>query len=343
MKEAMFYEKSDGKIRCKLCWRECLIKRDSTGFCRVRKNIDGKLFSLNYGKIVSLAIDPIEKKPFFHFAPGSHSLSIASVGCTFRCAFCCNFPISQEWDEIKGKNYSPKDIVKIALRNNVQGISYTYTEPTAFFEFAYDVAKLAKKANLYNNFVTNGYTQPEAIRKISKYLDAVVIDLKNSGDREAYRRLSSVSNSEKIFESILEYKRKGVWIEITNLIIPKFGEDLKTIEKFCKWIYENLGEETSLHFIRFFPSYKLFLPQTDIGFLEKCVEIARKTGLKFVYIGNVPGHNYENTYCPECGELLIDRFGVTMVRIFLDEKMNCPRCGEHIPIAGEKWIEKRDL
>jgi pyruvate formate lyase activating enzyme len=197
MKEALFYEKlDDEKVKCKLCWRECVIAKEKIGFCRVRKNIQGRLYSLNYGKIISMAVDPIEKKPFYHFAPGSSALSIACAGCNFACVFCCNYEISQEWLTY-GIEKSPEEIVEIASRQ-AEGLSYTYTEPTVWIEYLLAIAKLAKKKGLYNTMVTNGYTQLEAVKELCKYLDAVVIDLKNSGNKKAYAELSSVPNPENI-------------------------------------------------------------------------------------------------------------------------------------------------
>ncbi len=334
MKEAMFWNSSEK--RCELCARRCMIAEGAAGFCRVRKNIKGKLYSLNYGKLCSVAVDPIEKKPFFHFAPGSHSFSISTVGCNFRCNFCCNFEISQEWEEIWGKEYTPKDVVNLAMKQGTQGISYTYTEPTIQYEFAYDTAKLASKAGLYNTFVTNGYTMPEPIRKISKYLDAAVVDLKASGNEKFYQKFSGVPKTEPIYNALLAYKENKIFLEITDLLVPKYGDNIEDVRKLCKWIFDNLGAETPLHFIRFFSSYKLSLQQTDVAVLEKAHDIARQEGLKYVYLGNV-SHKYENTFCPECGALLIERQNIFMTKFLL--KDGCPKCGEKIPLAGKKWIK----
>lgn len=333
MKEAMFYEKlKNKKTKCNLCARTCTITEANFGFCRVRKNIKGKLYSLNYGKIASMGIDPIEKKPFFHFAPGSKTLSITTVGCNFRCDYCCNYELSQEWEEIYGEEQSPKQIVDLAIEYNCQGISYTYTEPTIFFEFAYDTAKKAKKKGLYNCFVTNGYTTPKPIKKISKYLDAAVIDFKASANPEFYKRFIKVPDVMPIYEALKTYKKHGVFLEITNLIVPKFGENLKDVKKLCNWIVNNIGPDTPMHFIRFFPSYKLDLPQTDIKILEKVCNIAKKQGLKYIYLGNVVGHEYENSFC-ECGELLIKRLGIQLFKY----KRKCLKCGKDMLIKGKKW------
>ncbi len=343
MKEASFYKKlKDEKVQCFLCPRNCIIPEGKTGFCRVRKNIGGKLFSLVYGKLCAVAIDPIEKKPLNMFAPGSHTLSISTVGCNFRCSFCCNWEISQEWKDVGGEEYSPQQLIKIAKNYGVQGFSYTYVEPTIFFEFAHDTAELATKNGFYNMFVTNGFTTSDAIKEISKYLDAVVVDLKCSGNLEAYKKLSQVPKVQPIFDTLISYKENKVFIEITDLIIPKYGDNEKDIKKLCKWIVENLGPETPLHFIQFFPSYKLLnLPRTPVETMEKAYLIAKKEGLKYVYLGNVHGHKYENTYCPNCGKLLIERTIMGITNFLLRKDLKCPNCGEKIPIRGVKWIPKR--
>jgi pyruvate formate lyase activating enzyme len=342
MKEAMFYEKLPNKrVRCKLCARYCQIPDGVIGFCRVRKNEKGKLYSLVYGKLCSVEIDPIEKKPFFQFAPGSRTLSISTVGCTFHCAFCCNYPISHDWEYIIGKDYTPEQVINLALNKEVEGISYTYTEPTVFYEFAYDCAKMAKERKLYNCFVTNGFTTPEAIKKISPYLDAAVVDLKASGNPKVLGKLSLVHKVEPIFDALLAYKKNKVYVEITNLIIPDIGDDLRDVRKLCKWIIENLGDNIPLHFIRFFPSYKLIKPRTPIETLKRCYDVAKKEGLKYVYYGNVPGEKFENTVCPDCGETLIERFNVYLTKFLLKKGSKCPNCGKEIIIAGKEWIPRR--
>jgi len=337
MKAAAFWEKMKGnRVRCKLCWRECEITPGATGFCGVRKNVNGRLYSLNYGRVISCAVDPIEKKPFFHFAPGSRAFSFSSFGCNFACKFCCNYEISQEWKGILSlaEEKTPEEIV--ALAKGVEGVSYTYSEPTVWVEFLLDIAKLARKEKLYNTMVTNGYMQPSVAREIAKYVDAVVIDLKNSGNGKAYSELSSVQHAERIFENALEFYRKGLWIELTNLIIPGYGDSDVEIRKFCRWVVENLGSNVPVHFLRFFPSYKLLhVPPTPVEFLEKCLKIAKEEGINYAYLGNVPGSRYENTYCHACGELLMERYGILLRRINLirkGEKARCPHCGEEIPV-----------
>ncbi len=328
MKKARFWKKDGDVIECFLCRRKCKLKEGQVGVCGVRKVINGELFSLNYGRVAAAHVDPIEKKPFYHFYPGSQVFSISSVGCNFKCKFCCNFELAQEWKDM-GIEMSVEEVVSHAKISD--GIAFTYNEPTIWGEFVLDVAKEAKKNGLFNVMVTNGYSTTESIKEFGKYIDAVVIDVKNSLNKEAYIKLSSVPNPEEILESILEWKKMGVWIEITNLIVTRWGENEKDVEWFGKWIVENLGDETPYHILRYYPSYKLDLPPTPEEFLLKSVEISKKVGLKFVYLGNVSSTEYENTYCPVCGTKLIERKGFFVTKINLDNG-KCPKCGYKIPI-----------
>ncbi len=333
-KIAMFWKRMDSVVKCSLCYRMCTIKEGKRGFCGVRINRNGTLYSLVYGKITAANIDPIEKKPLFHFHPGSSTFSISTVGCNFRCQFCCNWVLSQE-TEIIGREVSPETIVEWALKYGANGISYTYNEPTVFYEFAYDTAKIAHSKNLYNTFVTNGYLTPEAIREIAPYLDAATVDFKGSGDAEFYRKFMSVPDPSPIYESLLELKRNKIFTEVTNLVVPQVGDDPDNLRKLARWIVENLGPETPFHLIRFYPEYKMldFNP-TPISTLEKLASIAKSEGLQYVYIGNVPGHELENTYCPSCGELLIARYGFTIHKWNVKDDNRCPKCGEKINIIG---------
>jgi len=240
-----------------------------------------------------------------------------------------------EWKKISGNELSPKQIIKLAKKYNVEGLAYTYVEPFIFFEYAYDTAELAK--DFYNVFVTDGYGTPEAVDKISKNLDAAVVDFKCSANPDSYRKLSLVHDIQPIFDCLLELKKKKVFIEISNLIIPKHGDDPKDIQKLCRWIVDNLGPNIPFHIIRFFPSYKMLdTPHTPIKTLEKAYEIAKKEGLKYVYLGNVPGHKYESTYCSQCGELVIFRKN-GRIQILTDKNFKC-KCGKTIPIAGKQYI-----
>jgi pyruvate formate lyase activating enzyme len=315
LKEAMFYEKlEDNLVNCDLCSHRCRRIADfKRGICGVRENRDGKLYSLVYGKAVARSVDPIEKKPLFNFLPGSRSYSIATVGCNFRCDNCQNYDISQlpkERNIIVGQDVSPEEIVSAAKRSNCASIAYTYSEPTIFFEYAYDIAKLARKEGLKNVFVTNGYIAPEALKEISPYLDAANIDLKSFSD-EFYRK-SCGAHLQPVLDSIRLYKRLGIWIEITTLIIPTLNDSEEELRKIAGFIKE-VGEDTPWHITQFHPMYNLpDLPRTPVSTLRKARQIGLEAGLRYVYEGNVPGETGENTYCYNCGKPLIRRFGYSI-------------------------------
>ena len=334
--EAMLYSPlPEKRVRCYLCARVCTIPDGGVGFCQVRKNEGGKLFALAYGKACSVAVDPITKKPLAHFNPGSSVLSIAAGGCNFRCQFCDNWMISQE-KGIGGTEMSPEDIVRATNENSCQGISYTYTEPTIFMEYAYDTAKLAKQVGFFNTFVTNGYMTREAVHTIAPYLDAATVDFKGGADPEFYKKFSAVPSVEPIFASLLEMKRHDIHVEITNLVVPKIGESLDRIRELATWIRDNMGKDTVFHLLRFHPDYKMTeITSTPIPTLEKAYKISREAGLNYVYLGNVPGHPYENTYCPKCHEMVIKRFSFEIVKWNLTKDMSCPVCGTNIPIKGK--------
>lgn len=334
MKKAMLWQKINSAVQCNLCARRCKIPKNGLGFCLVRKNIDGILYTLNYGKIISMNADPMEKKPLFHFYPGSFAFSIASPGCNFACKFCQNWEISQVFregtQEVVGLDYTPEQIVNYALKNNCKAISYTYTEPTIFFEFAYDTAKLAVKKGLKNTFVTNGYMTIEALKKISKYLHAASVDFKCSGNASYYLKLASVPRVEPIYETLIEMKKRKIHIEITDLLIPKYNK-MQDLEKLVVWIEENLGKDTPFHILRFFPHYKLTdVPPTSLELLNKAYEIASKH-LNFVYIGNLPGYK-EDTVCPGCKTTVVKRYGFYLIENKL-KKGKCPECGYKIAIS----------
>jgi pyruvate formate lyase activating enzyme len=336
LKEAMLYEQlKKNDVKCNLCARRCTIRDGGIGFCLVRKNEGGKLYSLVYAKACSACVDPINKKPLSHFNPGSLVMSIATVGCNFRCRFCDNWVISQE-KEISGYDFPPEQVVKATKENGCQGISYTYTEPTIFFEYAYDTATLAHKEGFFNTFVTNGYMTTEAVRTIAPVLDAATVDFKGAGDPEFYKEFSSVPSVEPIYDSLKEMKTHGIHVEITNLVVPKIGDDLETIRELATWVKDNLGRDTPFHLLRFHPNYRLNeIPSTSVQTLEKACDLSKEAGLNYVYIGNVPGHRFENTYCPNCKELLIKRFSFEIVKWNLTEDMRCPACGENIAIKGK--------
>ncbi len=335
-KEAMLYEQlPENKVLCNLCGRRCTIPEGAIGFCLVRKNEEGKLYSLVYAKACSACVDPITKKPLSHFHPGSLVMSIATVGCNFRCRFCDNWAISQE-KEIKGYDFPPEQVVKATKDNGCQGISYTYTEPTIFFEYAYDTAALAHEQGFFNTFVTNGYMTPEAVQTIAPFLDAATVDFKGGADPEFYKKFSAVPSVEPIYESLREMRKNDIHVEITNLVVPKMGDSMERIRELATWIRDNLGKDVPFHLLRFHPDYRLTeLPSTPVKTLEQACDVSREAGLHYVYIGNVPGHRYENTYCPNCHELLIKRFSFEIVQWSLTKDMRCPACGQSIAIRGQ--------
>jgi len=331
MKEAMLYERLDGKrVKCNLCSRRCLILDGKRGFCGVRENREGVLYSLVYGRCASWAIDKIEKKPFYHFFPGTDSFSFATVGCNFRCLHCQNWEISQA-KEIFGEELSPQQIVQLAKRYRCHGIAYTYTEPTIFFEYAYDTAELARKEGLYNVFVTNGYMTPETIKEM-KNIDASRIDLKSMNDK-FYREICSAT-LEPVLNSIKLLHKKG-HIEIINLVIPTKNDSDEELKELAKWVAE-LDKDIPLHFTAFYPANKMLdVPPTPLKTLEKARKIAMEEGVRYVYTGNVPGHEGENTYCYNCGELLIERYGFNILKYNITDDKRCPKCGKNIKIVTE--------
>jgi pyruvate formate lyase activating enzyme len=334
--EAMLYEKQpDKKVKCRLCARRCLISEGARGFCLVRKNEDGTLYSLNYGKAVSAGVDPISKKPLSHFNPGAQVMSIAAAGCNFRCQFCDNWMISQD-KEVAGRNFPPAEVVKAAREQNCQGISYTYTEPTIYMEYAYETAKIARQVGFFNTFVTNGYMTPEAVKTIAPYLDAATVDFKGGGDPDFYKSQSAVPSVEPIYKTLKELKLNGVHIEITNLIVPKIGDSMEKIKDMATWIATYLGKDTVFHLLRFHPDYKMTtIPATSMETMEKAYMTAKEAGLPYTYLGNTSGHPGENTYCPNCGEAVIKRYSFEITKWNLTKDMRCPVCGTSIPIKGK--------
>jgi len=340
VREAKFWEPlkdKPGWVKCNLCHRRCLIAPGRWGVCGVRKNVDGKLYTYVYGLLTSYNIDPIEKKPLSHFNPGSQVLSISTVGCNFFCQFCQNWEISQSRLEkgLYGEYHSPDEVVKDALNVGADGISYTYNEPTIMYEFMYDVAVRARKAGLFNTMVTNGYITPEAIDELGNYMDAATVDFKGGGNREFYRKHMGVPDPEPIFETLKAMKQKGIWIEITNLVVPRYGDSEDDIRKLARWVVDNLGDRVPFHLLKFYPAYKMIdLESTPVKTLEKLAKVAKGEGLKYVYIGNVPGHPLEHTYCPNCGYPVIERYGFYVTAWRLTKDNRCPRCGAKIDIVG---------
>jgi pyruvate formate lyase activating enzyme len=310
MKEAMFWEKKEPPVvQCSLCFHRCTIGDGKRGICGVRENRDGTLYSLVYGKSISQAIDPIEKKPLFHFMPGTNIFSVATVGCNFKCLHCQNFNISQAGSsgEIYGEDLPPERIVSLTKQSQCDSIAYTYTEPTIYFEYALDTAKLANLEGINNIFVTNGYITPEALRTIKPYLDGANIDLKSLSD-DFYKKICG-ARVQPVLDSIRLYRELGIWIEITTLVIPTYNDSEEEMRGIARFILE-LGPDVPWHISQYYPTYKLNdQPRTPIETLVRAREIGLDMGLRYVYLGNVPAGEGENTYCYRCGGLLIGRTG----------------------------------
>ena len=329
----MFFKKlDDTKVQCNLCRHRCIIENGKKGICRVRENRDGTLYSLVYRKLISENIDPIEKKPFFHFHPGSTAFSIATVGCNFRCMNCQNYEISQlprELNQIMGKDVSPETIVDNALQYQCKSIAYTYTEPTIFFEYAYETAVIAIGKSIKNVFVTNGYTTREALETIKPYLHAANVDLKSFSE-ETYKKLCG-ARLEQVLDCIRSYKELGIWIEITTLIIPEINDSDAELREIAGFIKE-VGPEIPWHVSRFYPQYRLVeKPPTPIDTLRRAREIGMEAGLRYVYEGNAPGEEGGNTYCYHCKKVLIKRYGYQIMENNIVHG-KCPDC--NTPIDG---------
>lgn len=331
IKEAMLYEKLDGlNVHCNLCAHRCTLKPDRRGVCGVRENRDGILYSLVYGTLIAENIDPIEKKPFFHVYPASRSYSIATVGCNLSCDFCQNHDISQmprATRMITGEDYLPAEIVARAKKSGAKTIAYTYTEPTVYFELAYDTAKIAMENGLKNVFVTNGFMTGETIEAIAPYLTAANVDLKSFRD-EFYKKQCG-ARLHPVLESLKKMKEMGIWVEITTLLIPSLNDSEEELEDIAQFI-AGLGVETPWHISRFHPQFKMQnLPVTPLASLHSAVKIGKQAGLKYVYCGNVPGDQGENTYCFNCGHLLIERWGFQIKSMNL-KGHQCTNCGTEL-------------
>lgn len=327
MKEAMFFEKLENKrVKCNLCRHHCVIEDGKTGICRVRENQGGVLYSLVYRKLISENIDPIEKKPLYHFYPGTTSFSVATVGCNFRCLNCQNYEISQlpkDHDQIVGRDVAPEKIVEDAMSYRCKSIAYTYTEPTIFFEYAYEIAKIATQKSLKNVFVTNGYTTREALTTIKPYLHAANVDLK-SFSKETYKKVCG-ARLENVLDCIRSYKEMGLWIEITTLVIPEINDSESELRQIAEFI-KSVGPEIPWHVSRFYPRYRLIeKPPTPVDTLRMAREIGLEVGLRYVYEGNVPGEGGENTYCYKCKKVLIKRYGYQIIENNI-VNLRCPGC-----------------
>ncbi|MDO8136923.1 MAG: AmmeMemoRadiSam system radical SAM enzyme [Candidatus Brocadiales bacterium] len=330
--EAMYYKKlEDLRVECQLCPKQCRIADLERGYCGVRENRSGKYYTLVHSRVCALHIDPIEKKPFFHYLPGTPSLSLATAGCNVECKFCQNWQISQfRPEQIESIKLSPKEVIKHAKENSCPSVAYTYTEPVIFYEFMYDIARVGKEEGVTSVMVSNGYIKEEPLVELCRYLDAVKIDLK--AFTEKFYKEACSSELKPILETLLTLKKLGIWFELVVLIVPTLNDSEGEIKEMCAWVFKELGPDVPIHFSRFHPTYKIKnLPPTSVRTLEKARQIALDAGLHFAYVGNVPGHEGENTYCPGCKELVIKRVGFTILQNTV-RGGKCHHC-QH-PIAG---------
>ncbi|MFA6134925.1 MAG: AmmeMemoRadiSam system radical SAM enzyme [Phycisphaerae bacterium] len=330
--EAMLWEVMDGRrVKCKLCGHGCIIAAGKYGLCAVRENIAGALKTLNYSALVAIHVDPIEKKPLFHFLPGTRSLSVAAAGCNFQCEFCQNWEISQsprDGRTIRGEAVSPEQIVSAAVNYDCPSISYTYTEPTVYFELAYDTCKLARQRSLRNCFVSNGFMTPLAVETIAPYLDAINVDLKAFRD-ETYQKIMR-GRLEPVLTCLKALVKAGIWLEVTTLVVPGMNDSPEELRDIALFIARDLGPQVPWHVSRFHGDYKMSgTPATPISTLELACRMGKDAGLRYVYAGNVPGQPAERTICPSCGHVVIDRVGMSTRAIDMKDG-RCGRCDHAI-------------
>jgi pyruvate formate lyase activating enzyme len=330
--EADFYHKLDNKlVGCDLCPRRCVIAPGQRGVCRVRENRDGKLYSVVYGRPCSMNKEPIEKAPLFHFLPGHQRITLATAGCNQFCKYCQNWEISQARPEdLQSLDLSPADVVELAVKERVPIICFTYSEPVVFYEYMTDIARLARAKGIRTAVVTGGYINPEPLKQLCTMVDAIKIDLKGFTP-EFYQNVCN-STLEPVLEACKIVAQSRTHLELVNLVVPALNDDTSTIRKMCRWIRDNVGDTVPVHFTAFHPEYRLQnSPPTPVATLESAIAVAKSEGLKFTYIGNVPGHKTEeNTYCPNCGRVLIKRSGYSILENNL-KNGKCPFCGTRIP------------
>lgn len=334
-REVPLYEKErGGRVRCCVCERRCRIQEGSFGWCKVRKNIGGTLYTIYYGEISGIESRPIEIKPFFHFYPGSSALTYSTWSCNLACPWCQNHHISKETPAPGVRYISPEEIIDETLRRGDDGVCVSFNEPTMLFEHSIDTFRLAKKRRLYTTFVSNGYMTKEALLLlIDAGLDAINIDIK--GDEEVYREYCGGASVEVPWRNARFLKETGIDVEIINLIIPDVNDSETSVKALILRHLKEVGKDTPIHFTRYFPAYKFKKKETPIQTLLMAYRIAKEEGIRFPYLGNLRGHPFENTYCPRCGELLIERMGYSIIKAKIDETKRCPHCRESLPIKGE--------
>ncbi|MBN1454767.1 MAG: AmmeMemoRadiSam system radical SAM enzyme [Methanomicrobia archaeon] len=343
LRAALLYERENDCVRCMTCERSCKIAVGKLGFCKTRKNIDGDLYTLEYGDISSMSANPIEKKPFFHFFPGSRALTVGSYGCNFTCPWCQNWEISKAAPTPERCNYvSPERFVRLIKETGCQGTSISFNEPTLLLEYALDVFPRARAAGYYNTAVTNGYMSADALRLLVEHgLDAMNVDIKGC---EATVKRYCGADGEKVWRNIRTAKRLGVHVELTTLIIPAVSDDEDCLRCIARRIKEEVGVDTPWHVTQYYPAYQsrsigLFDGRTPVALLERAWVIGKKEGLQYVYLGNVPGHPFEHTYCPYCGMLLIERYCFAVIRYQVTAEQRCPICGARCAITGTARLE----
>ena len=329
--EARFYTKHpDREIECVLCPRLCKLGDKERGYCGVRENDGGTYYTLVYGKACSIHADPIEKKPFFHFLPGSRALSIATAGCNVNCKFCQNWEISQvRPEQINHADFAPPEVVKSAQKFDCPVIAYTYSEPIVFYEYMYDTSLEGRKQGIKNVVVTGGHINPQPLKELTGVVDAIKIDLK-AFTQDFYTRYVR-GELQPVLDAIKVVSASRVWLEVVYLLIPTLNDNSRDLKNMCRWMFDEIGPDVPLHFSRFIPAYLLKnLPPTPVSSLEKAWDIAKKAGMHYTYIGNVPGHEKENTYCPQCQNKIIQRRGYQIQQTHI-KNGRCSFCNHHIP------------
>ncbi len=339
--EALLYERLPGnKVKCGLCERRCTLDVGEKGFCKTRRNIEGRLCTLVYGDISAIESRPIEIKPFFHYWPGSTALTLSTWSCNFGCPWCQNFHLSKvEPNPTSANFYSVEEVIEMAVRRKDEGLCLSFQEPTLLFEWAVSLFKSGRQRGLYGCFVSNGYMTLEALEALRNAgMDGLKVDIK--GDMEIYRKYCGEVDLDKIWRNARNAKEQGLHVEIVSLLVRDVSDGENCVGETIERHLKEVGPETPLHFNRYYPAYRFDNPPTKVETLEKAYRQARKAGVKYPYIGNIFGHKCESTYCPNCGETLIQRFGYSIRKYSLTKRNRCPKCGQEIPIRGN-YVRKQ--